>query len=145
MVGRCSLDHDDSRNFGRFFHDDLRMTGQWAGWRKGMPTARGHVKGNGMNVWEESYASKLEAEKRIGDILWWKFEGIKLKLGGGAYFCPDFIVMTSTGQLEVHEVKGFWREAAKVRMKTASEMYPFRFIAVSKSKQVKGAWEVEAF
>ena len=115
---------------------------QWQGWRKGVATAKGTAKRSPMNKTEEAYANRLETLKRLGEIQWYKFEGIKLRLGEGAYFTPDFFVMTSNFSLEVHEVKGFWREAAKVRIKAASEMYPFRFIAARKNGIT---WETEEF
>lgn len=95
-----------------------------------------------MNRTEEAYAFYLEQRKRANLIMWFKFEGIKLRLGAGAYFTPDFFVMNADGGLEVHEVKGFWREAARVRIKTAAEMYPFRFIAVKKNGLM---WDMEEF
>ena len=33
--------------------------------------------------------------------------------------------MLAGGAVELHEVKGFWREAAKVRVKVCAELYPF--------------------
>lgn len=36
--------------------------------------------------------------------------------------------------MECHEVKGFWTDDAKVKIKVAAEQYPFRFIAFKKCK-----------
>lgn len=104
--------------------------------------SKGFLKIGKKNKTELSYENHLELLKRSGEILWYKFEGIKLRLGEGAYFTPDFFVMNKDFNLEVHEVKGFWREAAKVRMRTAAEMYPFRFVAVY-SKNM--SWTEEEF
>ena len=96
-----------------------------------------------MNKWETDYAQLLEYSKREGIIGWYKFEGMKLWLGEGAWYTPDFAVFSTIGDpksLQFHEVKGFWREAAKVRIKVARSMYPFMFRCMRK---VNGAWVEE--
>jgi hypothetical protein len=97
-----------------------------------------------MNKWETDYAQLLEYSKREGLIMWYQFEPIKLWLGEGAWYTPDFAIMTALcegpQQLQFHEVKGFWREAAKVRIKVARSMYPFTFKTMRK---VHGAWVEE--
>ncbi len=91
---------------------------------------------------ERDYARQLEDQLRNGDILWWGYEPMRLRLADGAYYKPDFAVMTWDGALELHETKGFWREASRVRIKVAAERFPWRFIAVTRSK---GRWDVETF
>ena len=46
------------------------------------------------------------------------------------------------GEVEIHEVKGFWMDDARVKIKVASEMFPFRFVAVTRKA---GRWEAEEF
>ena len=54
--------------------------------------------------------------------------------------------MLSNGQLEAHEVKGFWEDDAKVKIKVAAELYPFSFVAVTKKpKKHGGGWELTKF
>lgn len=72
---------------------------------------------------EERYADFLAARKAYGEVRSWKYESHKLALGGGAWFTPDFVVVTLTGMVEIHECKGYWRDAAKLRMKIAAEKY----------------------
>ncbi len=67
---------------------------------------------------------------------------MNLKLADKCFYRVDFLVMVKTGQLEVHEVKGFWQDDALVKIKAAAEKFPFRFIAV---RMVKGNWEVREF
>jgi len=43
------------------------------------------------------------------------------------------------GEVEFHETKGFMREAARVRLRVAAEMHPFRFLLV---KRAGGEWSV---
>ena len=92
-----------------------------------------------MNKWETEYAKTLEAQRAIGLLRDWKFEGLSLRLAQGARFTPDFMVMPNSGPLELHEVKGYWREAAKVRIKVAAELFPyFDFRVVRKLKVGEG-------
>ena len=98
----------------------------------------------GMNKWETEYAAELENQKRAGLITDWKFEAIKLRLADTAYYKPDFLVISVTGQPEYHEVKGHWREAALVRFKVAADLYPWwLFFAVRKRKVSEGGgWAI---
>ncbi len=89
-----------------------------------------------MNATEKRYASELEARKLAGEIRWWKFEGITLRIANGARYTPDFAILTNENALEFHEVKGaFVREAAIVRLKVAASLFPFRFILVQFSRE----------
>lgn len=60
----------------------------------------------------------------------WSYEAIRLRLADGAWYMPDFRVIMPDGTEEYHEVKGFWREAARVRIKVAAEHHPYVFRAV---------------
>lgn len=108
--------------------------------------ALGRLKTGQMNKTESEYCQLLELRKRAGEIVWYRFEGIKLRLADNTFYTPDFAVMLSTGEMEMHEVKGFWTDDARVKIKVAAEQYPFRFIAVKpKAKKAGGGWEVEEF
>jgi len=101
-------------------------------------------KARGMNKLEQGYAARLDLRVRAGDVACWEFEGIRLRLGEGAYYKPDFLVIRPSGAVELHETKGFWREAARVRIRAAAERYwYFRFVAV-KNDRANG-WTVEEF
>jgi len=97
----------------------------------------------GMNKTEAAYAEHLKLRERRGEIAWFVFEGLKLRLADNTFYTPDFAVMLACGELEVHEVKGFWEDDARVKIKVAAAQYPFRFIGVQKDK-VAG-WKFEAF
>lgn len=96
-----------------------------------------------MNATEAAYSEHLESLRILGEIVWHKFEPMKLRLAEGAYFTPDFGVKMRDGSLQFHETKGFWRESAKVRIKVAAEIFPFKFIAIKRAKG--GGWEREEF
>ncbi|ASK18874.1 DUF1064 domain-containing protein [Halomonas sp. N3-2A] len=108
--------------------------------------ALGRMKAGKMNKTEAAYASLLESLKHAGEIVWYSFEGMTFKLADNTRYTPDFAVMRADGLIELHEVKGFWRDDARVKIKVAAELFPFRFIAVKKqSKKAGGGWSTEAF
>ncbi len=99
-----------------------------------------------MNKTETAYASLLEGLKHAGKVLWYRFEGMKLRLADKTFYTPDFAVMRDDGVIELHECKGFWMDDARVKIKVAAEMYPFRFMAAKqRSKKSGGGWEYEVF
>lgn len=108
--------------------------------------ALGRLKTGTMNKTEAAYERDLRDAMMIGDVLWYRFEGIKLRLADNTFYTPDFAVMVATGEIELHEVKGFWADDARVKIKVAADQYPFRFIAVKAlSKKAGGGWEREEF
>lgn len=64
-----------------------------------------HVPGE-MNKTEEAYAAHLALQLAAGEIAWFRFESVKLKLAEKTHLTIDFFVMTAAGDLEAHEVKG---------------------------------------
>lgn len=97
--------------------------------------ALGRMKAGRMNNTEFAYSKVLELSKASGRVLWYSFEGITLRLADRTTYTPDFIVMLENGEIEVHEIKGFWTDDAKVKIKVAAEKFPFRFIALRYNKQ----------
>lgn len=95
-----------------------------------------------MNKTEARYAAILEARKIAGEIREWHFEAVTLRLGDDCRYTPDFLVVLADGTLEFHETKGFWRDDAKVKVRVAASLFPFRFIAM---RLVKGTWHTEEF
>jgi hypothetical protein len=104
--------------------------------------ALGRLKAGAMNQTEAAYARILDARRAAGEVVWYRFEGFKLRLADATFYTPDFAVMLADGTLECHEVKGHWQDDARVKIKVAAEMYPFRFLAIRK---VKKTWETETF
>lgn len=123
-----------------------------------------------MNRWEQEYAMELEARKRAGEILWYGFEAIKLRLTGATFYTPDFAVMELRGKVwspeecrasnipvlpgvsvimksprpTFVEVKGHLRDDANVKFKVAAELFPWaEFFMYRKKKQSEGGgWEL---
>jgi hypothetical protein len=99
-----------------------------------------------MNKTEAAYDAHLLELERAGEVLWRKFEAVKLRLADNTFYTPDFAVLPRSCVLELHEVKGFWQDDARVKIKVAAALYPFRFLAVTaRSKKNGGGWEREEF
>jgi hypothetical protein len=108
--------------------------------------ALGRLKTGQMNKLEAEYEQHLAMQKHAGEILWYKFEGVKLRLADNTFYTPDFAVMKEDYQFEMHECKGFWQDDARAKIKIAADLYPFKFIAVKKkAKKDGGGWAVEEF
>ncbi len=116
--------------------------------RAGLPTrkAKGRIRVPGsMNKTEQRYAEILEARRLAGEILWWRFEAIALRLAEHKCFLhPDFLVMLADGTLEVHEVKGAYTarmdDGGIVKLKVAAATFPFVF---RKCTLANGSWTIE--
>jgi hypothetical protein len=110
--------------------------------------------GDRMNKTEFEYSWELEARKQSGEILWWGFEPIKLRLTDKTFYTPDFAVLSwqvtplpgeqrTDTTLQLVEVKGFLRDDANVKFKMAAELFPFEFLMYRKKKQKEGGgWEL---
>lgn len=105
--------------------------------------ALGRLKTGAMNKTEAAYEQHLALRQQAGEVLWYRFEGVKLRLADNTFYTADFFVMTAAGLLEAHEVKGFWTDDARVKTKVAADQYPFRFLGVKKAKG--GGWDFEEF
>lgn len=108
--------------------------------------ALGRLKTGHKNKTEDAYGDHLRMRMLAGEVAWYRFEGLKFRLADNTFYTPDYAVMLADGSLEAHEVKGFWEDDARVKIKVASEMYPIRFVAVKKrAKKDGGGWAFEGF
>ena len=108
--------------------------------------ALGRLKVGTMNKTEAAYAATLDLRRYAGEVAWFKFEGVKLRLADNTFYTPDFAVMLADGALEMHEVKGLWQDDARVKIKIAADLYPMRFIAIkARAKKDGGGWAIEEF
>lgn len=96
----------------------------------------------GPNKWEQEYGRMLEAAKFAGEIRAWGFEEIKFKVGlKTCWYTPDFWRLGIAGDLAFIDVKGFLRDDAAVKIKSAAKQYPhFKFWL---ARKVNGRWELE--
>jgi hypothetical protein len=82
---------------------------------------------------EAEYAAVLHARYIIGEIQSYMYSPIKLRLADNTTYTPDFFVVNKEGYIEMHEVKGFWRDDARVKIKVAANIYTwFTFVVVQK-------------
>ncbi len=117
-----------------------------------IPRAKGRLRQpKGMNKTETMYAAHLELGKRVGSLLWYRFEGITLKLGDDCRYTADFAVMMADGSLEIHDTKALWKSTgkphweddARAKMAAVAEQYPFRVLAVW--QEANGEWGCKEF
>ena len=101
------------------------------------------------NKTEAAYDKRLWRLKLAGEIIDYRFEAWKLilvhgipKLRNEMSYTPDFLVVRSD-RFEFHEVKGYWKEDARLKIKMAAELYPWcRFFGVTLKN---GIWRFEEF
>lgn len=93
-----------------------------------------------MNGTETAYNDHLRLLYQAGEILWWKFEGMKFRLADNTFYTPDFNVLRKDGLLEMRETKGWMRDDARVKIRVAASLYPFKFFIIRKKKT---GWETE--
>jgi hypothetical protein len=93
--------------------------------------ALGRLPKGEMNKTEARYQREvIDPGLANGEILWAKFEGIKLKLAPNTFLTIDFAIQRANRELELIDVKGaaiMFAEDAKAKMKIAANQYPFRF------------------
>lgn len=124
---------------------------------KAVPIAQGHAspsirteaatpaqrRGN-MNKLESSFAALLDSQVASGEIKCHSFEVFKVRIASaakGAWYTPDFCVVGIGGEITFYEVKGFWREAARLRVKVAADRTPWaRFVVATRKR---GEWNFE--
>ena len=96
-----------------------------------------------LNTLERDYALHLEAQRQADEIRHWTYESMRVRIGNGAWYKPDFVVITNEDFIELHEVKGRWMEAARVRIRSAAKQYPeYTFIAIQRKRK---QWIIEEF
>lgn len=94
-----------------------------------------------MNGLERDYAAILESRRQSGEIAMWMYDAISLRLARSTFYHPDFLVMLPDGTLQIHETKGFMRDDAAVKLKTAAAIFPFlSFFLVTKPRG--GGWSI---
>lgn len=115
-----------------------------------------------MNETEKSYAWHLDGRKRAGEVQWWGFEVLKIRLADNTHYTVDFSVVLADGSLEFHEVKAMWqpkfgpggalvhaakagwKEDARLKIKMAAEHFPGTWKGVHQMP-ITGEWREELF
>lgn len=98
-----------------------------------------------MNKTEQAYALILEAKKRAGEIIDYRYESVTFKLAKDTRYTPDFYVVYSD-KIELHEVKGgLVRDDARVKFKVAAASFPEYGWVWCQLKNKKEGWKIESF
>ena len=100
-----------------------------------------------MNKSEKEFSVYLESLRISGEILAWKFEPEKFRLANNCYYTPDFFVLNRDSTITFYEVKGFWTDDARIKIKVVAEQFPwYQFTAAKKrTKKAGGGWDFENF
>jgi hypothetical protein len=107
--------------------------------------ALGRLAKGKMNKTEAAYAQILAARKHDGTILDWKFHAIRVRLADNTFYEPDFLVLSASGQIEIHETKGsFTTQAGQTKVKLCAEVLPW-FRVFKCSRQKNGEWIIHEF
>jgi hypothetical protein len=108
--------------------------------------ALGRLPAGQMNRTEERYEREVLAPAKLaGEIPWYAFGAITLKLAKNTHFKVDFAVLAADGILEMVDVKGsrfMAEEDALAKIKIAAALFPFRFLFAWPTKQ---GWQREVF
>jgi hypothetical protein len=59
-----------------------------------------------------------------GTIRSYAYEAIKVRLGDGAWYLPDYTVWYPDDLIQMIEVKGWLRESARIRFLVARDLFP---------------------
>jgi hypothetical protein len=95
-----------------------------------------------MNRLETAFAQELGRRKDAGEFVWFEFETQKYKLADDAWYTPDFPALRANLRQVVFEVKGFWREAARLRCKVMATRYPHVDVyAVTRNRRREWVYE----
>jgi hypothetical protein len=99
--------------------------------------AKGRIPKPKMNKTEQAFEATFLQRKPHG------FEEITLKLADDCRYTPDFWSLDPDDVLAFDEVKGFWRDDARVKIRMAADKFPqFRFRAW---RFERGTWQRETF
>jgi hypothetical protein len=90
---------------------------------------------NRRNKTEERFWQMQQLRARVGEIRAAYWEPWKMRLADNTYYTPDCMVIENDGTLTIYEVKGYWQEDARVKIKVAAALHPYvRFVAVQHQK-----------
>lgn len=99
------------------------------------------------NGLERLYGEHLELLRMAGEIAWYRFGDHSIRLAKRTWYRLDYRVGLHNGRIQVHEVKGFWHDDARVKIKVAARLFPeYQFLAVQNSGSTAAPdWTYEHF
>lgn len=115
--------------------------------RKKKLQALGRLPKGVMNKTEERYAELLRMKVLAGEVLWWEFEGMTLRLAPKTTITIDFNVMMASGELHMIDVKGslhMIEDDAHAKTKIAADKFPFAFFYAVPRGRTGHDWDLKA-
>ena len=97
-----------------------------------------------MNSLERAYEERLKKRYLSGEILYYEFEALKLRIGPVGQRCwytPDFFVVTPDSY-QLHEVKGFMRDDARAKLLAGARVLPMFEFYLATRKGKRQPWKV---
>lgn len=112
--------------------------------------AKGRLPAGEKNRTEQRFEDEwVKPRAQSGEIIWWAFEGITLKLAKDCRLTMDFFIQLASGELQAWDVKGSFAIVegdALVKMRVAAGKFPLRFfMAAPKPKRDGGGWLIKEF
>lgn len=115
--------------------------------------ARGIVRPPAWNRTEAAYGRHLDLRKSAGQVLWYAYQPISLRLAANTFYRPDFLVLPADLEIRCVEIKGrsggkwaahsglpfYAEDDAWPKVKIAAGLYPFAFEVVWPAPG--GGWE----
>lgn len=115
--------------------------------------ARANIAGrpSKLNKTETKFSHRLEAMKRAGDIVDWRFEALKFRLADMTTYTPDFLVIGTDGSITLIDTKAYWKKAGKVgitedanvKVKVVADLYPW--FAFQTAWEQGGLWQFKTY
>ncbi len=98
--------------------------------------------------WEKNYAAYLDWLVSLGEIKEWAYEEDEFEfhniLRGTRFYKPDFKIWGLDGNVEYHEVKGYWTAKAKTQVKRFRKYYPEEKLVIIDAEAYKAIAEKSA-
>jgi len=94
------------------------------------------------NKWEREFGEYLRATRPKDKHF---PQGLTFRLAKKTSYTPDWITHSERAPfLIAWEIKGFWRQAGRIKIKMAARLFPFvAFIAVTRPGGKAGGWKFE--
>jgi len=118
--------------------------------------ARGRVRKRAgeMNRTEAAFVEELKRMQTVGEIVWWRWDCLTLRMADRTHYHPDFAVLYADGLLRLIDTKGcttkdgkykpFCEEDATLKMKIVADQFPIVIaIAYRLPKKAGGGWRIE--
>ena len=70
------------------------------------------------------------------------YEAVKIRLAHQCWYTPDILAWKPKEKITFFEVKGFWEDDARVKVKVAARLLPKQF-SIRTARYLKGTWQIK--